>query len=323
MRKRILGSALALTAAVFLPATVLSSTTASAEPITAKASPVGEFVSSAPLAWGINDPNCVATSPVSEPVILIHGTSDNADRWEQVVPVLKDAGMCVWAFDYGAEDASVQNAIPTLKAIGDLEQSAQEVAAQIDYVRDVTGSEKVNLVGHSQGGVHTKAYQQVYGSADNVARVVTVAGNLHGTDLNGKVDALGKVVEVSPEVAAFIAGTSGVQQLVGSEFMNKYNALPDTVAGVQYTAIYSAGDKTVTPNSASMMTAVPGADVVNMDLQQVCGAAPSHQRILKNKAAISQILWALTRKAGEQPNPASCAASDNSSLGSIEEKLPF
>lgn len=68
-----------------------------------------------------------------------------------------------------ADDVALQNLIPSLKTIGDLDDSAEEVAAEIYYVRGVTGSERVNLVGRSQGGTRTKSYQQVYGAPDAVA----------------------------------------------------------------------------------------------------------------------------------------------------------
>lgn len=301
------GSALALVATVVLPVTAITPAPALADPLIVKESKVGNFISSAPLSWGINDPNCVATSEVKEPVVLIHGTSVNAANWIEVAPVLKDAGMCVWAFDYGADDRTLQDAIPSVKGIADIEESAKEVAAQIDYVREVTGSQKVNLVGHSQGGLHTKTYQQLHGNPESVARVVTLAGNFHGTDLDGKLDKFQRPIEADSKVSTFLFSTAGLQQLASSDFMKKMNALPDTVAGVQYTSIYSPGDTTVTPNTASQLAAVPGADVVNMDIRQVCGVAPKHAKILKDKAAVSQVLWALTRDAGERPNPDSCA----------------
>ncbi|NTS21872.1 alpha/beta fold hydrolase, partial [Bacteroides fragilis] len=52
-------------------------------------------------------------------------------------------------------------------------------------VRSATGSDKVNLVGHSQGGLHTKTFTQLYGSPEEVSRVVAIGGNYHGTTLSG------------------------------------------------------------------------------------------------------------------------------------------
>jgi len=50
---------------------------------------IGDFETLAPESWGINDPSCQPTGPVEEPVVLIHGTSDNATPWFELVPVLK------------------------------------------------------------------------------------------------------------------------------------------------------------------------------------------------------------------------------------------
>ncbi|AKK01981.1 esterase/lipase family protein [Corynebacterium epidermidicanis] len=289
-----------------LPLAALVAPAAAAETapvITAK------FESSAPASWGINDSNCVPTGDVKEPVILIHGTSDNASNWGDVAPVLKRAGMCVWAFDYGADDITLQNMIPSLKAIGDLDVSAREVADQVTYVREVTGAEKVNLVGHSQGGMHTKTYEQLYGEPGTVARVVAIGGNYHGTTLGGMATALLPLIKGAPGLASFLASTAGIQQVLGSEFMTRLNEHPDTVAGVQYTSIYSPADTTVTPNSASQLTAVPGADVVNVDLGATCAATPRHDRLPHDATAISEIVWGLTRAAGDDNAAAGCVRS--------------
>jgi len=112
-----------------------------------------------------------------------------------------------------------------------LDDSAEEVAAEIDYVREVTGSERVNLVGHSQGGTRTKTYQQMYGTPEAVARVVTIGGNFHGTTLNGSLQGLLPIIVNTPKLAAFLASTAAIQQVEGSEFMQCLNALPDTTAG--------------------------------------------------------------------------------------------
>jgi len=86
--------------------------------------------------------------------------------------------------------------------------------------------------------------------------------------------------------------------------MQRLNALPDTVAGTMYTSIYSPADATMTPNSASELTAVPGTDVVNLDLGEVCGVQP---QLPKTKEAIAEIVWGLTHGESEQPGAGSCA----------------
>ena len=214
----------------------------------------------------------------------------------------------MWAFDYGADDVTLQNMIPSVKAIADLDDSAAEIADQVDYVREVTGSDKVNLVGHSQGGMHIKTYTQMHDGADHVSHAVALGGNFHGTTLNGQGEALSKIIAFAPRLAAFLASTAGIQQVVGSEFMKRLNALPDTAPGVLYTSIYSPGDTTVTPNSSSQLALGDGADVVNLDLGEVCGVAPRHDKLPTNQTVLSQVIFGLKRAPGERPDPSTCVS---------------
>ncbi|MCZ9306668.1 alpha/beta fold hydrolase [Corynebacterium sp. c8Ua_181] len=270
-----------------------------------------QWESSVPASFGINDQSCVPSGEIAEPVVLLHGTYNNAGVWKDLIPLLQEEGACVWAFDYGAEDVSLQNASPSTKAIADLDVAANEIAEQVDYVRAVTGAEKVDLVGHSQGGTHIKTYTQMHGGAQHVARAVALGGNFHGTTLNGQGEGLSKFIGTAPRLAAFLASTAGIQQVVGSEFMQRLNALPDTAPGVSYTSIYSPADKTVTPNSSSRLVAVDGADVVNLDLGEVCGVAPRHDRLPADKAALSQAIFGLKRAPGQGPDPATCASGES------------
>ena len=267
-----------------------------------------EWESSVPESFGINDPSCVPSGQIVEPVVLLHGTYNNAGVWKSLIPMLKDQGACVWAFDYGADDVSLQNASPSTKAISDLDDAAEEIAQHVDYVRAVTGAEKVDLVGHSQGGTHIKTYTQMYGGAEHVARAVALGGNFHGTTLNGQGEGLSKIIAFAPHLAAFLASTAGIQQVVGSEFMQRLNALPDTAPGVLYTSIYSPGDTTVTPNSSSQLALSDGADVVNLDLGEVCGVSPRHDKLPTDPTVLSQVIFGLKRAPGEGPDPATCAS---------------
>ncbi|MDU7511557.1 MAG: alpha/beta fold hydrolase [Corynebacterium sp.] len=275
-----------------------------------------EWESSVPESFGINDPSCVPSGQIVEPVVLLHGTYNNAGVWKSLIPMLKDQGACVWAFDYGADDVSLQNASPSTKAISDLDDAAEEIARHVDYVRAVTGAEKVDLVGHSQGGTHIKTYTQMYGGAEHVARAVALGGNFHGTTLNGQGETLSKFIAFAPHLAAFLASTAGIQQVVGSEFMKRLNALPDTAPGVLYTSIYSPGDTTVTPNSSSQLALGDGADVVNLDLGEVCGVAPRHDKLPTDRTALSQVIFGLKRAPGEGPRPSTCVSGESSTVGS-------
>ena len=67
-----------------------------------------QWESSVPESLGINDPSCVPSGDITEPVVLLHGTSNNASVWGNLVHLLQDQGACVWAFDYGADDVTLQ-----------------------------------------------------------------------------------------------------------------------------------------------------------------------------------------------------------------------
>src|SRR6476646_4095907 len=99
---------------------------------------------------GANLP-CRPTAAHPEPVILVHGTAENMfNNWQAMAPALKAAGYCVYAFDYGSYNGSGAVGV---YGLGDIAQSAQELKAYVDSVLARTGASKVDLVGHSQGGM--------------------------------------------------------------------------------------------------------------------------------------------------------------------------
>lgn len=144
---------------------------------------------------------------------------------------------------------------------------------------------------------------------------MALGGNFHGTTLNGQGEALSKIIAFAPHLAAFLASTAGIQQVVGSEFIKRLNALPDTAPGVLYTSIYSPGDTTVTPNSSSQLALGDGADVVNLDLSEVCGVAPRHDKLPTDPTVLSQVIFGLKRAPGEGPDPATCVSEGASASG--------
>ena len=54
-----------------------------------------QWESSAPEPLGINDPSCVSSGDITELVVLLHGTSNNASAWGNSVHLLQDRGVRV------------------------------------------------------------------------------------------------------------------------------------------------------------------------------------------------------------------------------------
>jgi len=64
---------------------------------------------------------------------------------------------------------------------GDVHEKARRVAAEIDRIAEATGSEKVDIVAHSMGGLVARAYIRDHGGARRVRRLVTLGTPHNGT----------------------------------------------------------------------------------------------------------------------------------------------
>ncbi|WP_063036195.1 esterase/lipase family protein [Nocardia grenadensis] len=227
---------------------------------------------------GSNDWACKPTAEHPEPVVLIHGTWENAyDNFAFVSQPIHDAGHCVFTFNYGKsgliQGGGVGSALPGANGTGYIEDSAKQIAVFVDRVLAATGAQKVNIVGHSQGGAVSRQYLQFEGGDQKVAHLMTFGATHHGTTLIG-IGALGRAInnlgiDVLGLVEIFV-GHSGIQQTVGSDFVNNLNAAGDTVPGVKYTVVGSRYDEITTPYDSTFLTAGPGATVHNITLQDGC-----------------------------------------------------
>lgn len=218
---------------------------------------------------GTNDFTCKPTAAHPYPVVLLHGTIANAYfNWSGLAPVLKNAGYCVFALNYGE---SKPHAL--LKATGPVPESARQLAAYVDKVRAATGAKKVDLVGHSQGGgLMPEWYLRFDGGAKKVHRLVGIAPSNHGTTADGLIHLVDAVMDVAGHAGKPLGLDSPAfyDQTVGSPVLQQLYAKGDTEPGVDYTTIVSKTDIVVTPYTHQFLTAGPGATVHNILLQNVC-----------------------------------------------------
>jgi triacylglycerol esterase/lipase EstA (alpha/beta hydrolase family) len=165
-----------------------------------------------------------------------------SDSWQALAPLLANNGYCVFALNYGAANGSGTIGV---YGIGDITQSAQQLAAFVDQVLTATGARKVDIVGHSQGGMMPRYYIRFLGGASKVHTLVGLAPSNHGTTLDG----LATLATYLPDADQFTGSVCAAceQQEAGSTFMTKLNTGGDTVAGVHYTVIESEYDEVVTP----------------------------------------------------------------------------
>jgi triacylglycerol esterase/lipase EstA (alpha/beta hydrolase family) len=210
-------------------------------------------------AW--NDFDCKPSAEHPRPVVLVHGTGGNRiDNWLGLAPYLKNRGYCVFSLDYGKH-----NGIPLILGLGPIEKSAEELDAYVDKVMGATGAGKVDIVGHSQGGMMPRYDMKFLGGADKVNALVGIAPSNHGTTLSG----LTKLVDLIPPAGDVIEelGPSLMQQKEGSDFINRLNEGGDTLPGIKYTVIATKYDEVVTPYKTQFLE---GPNVKNVVVQDLC-----------------------------------------------------
>lgn len=254
---------------------------------------------------GANDWSCKPTSAHPNPVVLLHGTWENAyNNFARLSPALKDAGYCVFALNYGDQDSSGLGHVKSIRGTGPIADSAKEIATYIDAVRARTGAAKVDIVGHSQGGLVTRQYLRFEGGANpsdpsknKVGKVVSISGSNHGTTLVG-IGTLGRTINnlglnVLGVVGA-IAGPAASDQVIDSPLVKALDAGGDTDPGIDYTVLGTRFDEVVTPYKTTFLTAGPGATVKNVLLQDGCGVdASDHLSITVSPRAIGIVKNAL------------------------------
>lgn len=235
---------------------------------------------------GWNDYSCKPSATHPRPVVLVHGTLANSvDNWLALAPYLEDRGYCVFSFDYGQLQG-----VPVFYGLGPIDKSAEQLSAYVDKVLAATGAAKVDLVGHSQGGMMPRYYLKFLGGAAKVNALVGIAPDNHGTDLDGFT----KLLPYFPGAADLIsASTPGLaDQIEGSAFLTKLNAGGDTVPGVHYTVLATKYDEVVTPYSSQFLS---GPDVHNVLLQNLCSLDLSEHALigLTDRIAFHEVAGAL------------------------------
>lgn len=243
---------------------------------------------------GANDWNCKPSSAHPNPVVLVHGTTANMGlNWATLSPLLKNNGYCVYAFNYGATDLS----FGFVYALGSVANSAGELSTFVNKVLSSTKAKKVDIVGHSQGGMMPNYYLKFLGGAPKVDKLVGLAPSNHGTDAGGMLRLANQMSAIFPGISALIYGALNAHapgltdQKFDSPFMQKMATKPDTVSGVKYTVISSKYDEVVTPYTSQFLS---GSNVTNIKIQDKCWLDyTDHVAIAFDHVALREVLNAL------------------------------
>ncbi|MEU3050260.1 MULTISPECIES: alpha/beta fold hydrolase [unclassified Streptomyces] len=227
--------------------------------LTSAATATAQTASAPSRGW--NDFSCQPSSAHPRPVVLVHGTLGNKiDNWLVLAPYLVKRGYCVFSLDYGQLPG-----VPFFHGLGPIEESAAQLDAFVERVRTSTGAAKVDIVGHSQGGMMPRYYLKYLDGASEVNALVGLAPNNHGTTLLG----LTRLLPYFPGASDLLDrhAPALTAQVAGSDFLTRLNEGGDTVPGVRYTVIATRYDQVVTPYRTQFLS---GPNVRNVLLQDLC-----------------------------------------------------
>lgn len=248
----------------------------------------GSTVATAPFGLeipGVNNYDCKPGPHNDNPVILVHGTfGDQFFLLNRLAKGIQDSGNCVFAFDYG------------VRGTQDIAKSAQELKDFVLQVSGAYGGKRVDLVGHSQGGMMPRYFIKFLGGTELVDDLVGIAPSNHGTILTA---ATPLSFLLDPVVGGVCRAC--VQQGVGSQFLRNLNAGDETPGTeVDYTQITTRWDEVVIPHVSGYLEA--GERTTNVTLQNKCWFNFSeHLTIPGNRTTISWTVNALNRPGPANP----------------------
>jgi pimeloyl-ACP methyl ester carboxylesterase len=267
------------------------------------------------LAGG-ND-GCKPSSAHPYPVVLVHATlADEGSNWVTLAPLLANEGYCVYGFNYGATAASLEVwpfIGPRIDGLGHIEKSAEELSSFVNNVLSKTKASKVDLVGHSQGGMMPNYYIKFLDGAAKVNELIGLAPSNHGTTLDG----LTTLVEQFPFAAEIINGLIELlgapaldEQEESSAFIKKlFGSGEPVVAGVRYVVIETDHDEVVTPYTHAFLS---GSNVTNILIQNQCPSDPvAHIGMFDDSPSLQNVLNQLS----SSPNPSFKASCTNYGQG--------
>ncbi len=158
------------------------------------------------------------------PVVLIHGYFHNLSGYFVLSQKLKRRG---WPHIYPINLNTYTSSI---------EAMAREVKKTVESIIKNTKHRKVDIIGHSLGGLVGRYYVQNLGGYKNVENLITLAAPNWGTEL-----------------AVFGIGPSAKQMRPDAEFIDRINTDIDNLRRVRYFSIWSPFDALIIPPTNAIL----------------------------------------------------------------------
>ena len=103
------------------------------------------------------------TQEKSLPVLLIHGYAEDAAVWKKWEDMLKKDGIQFFTITFKYSDDKC----------GSAEQHAKELEKRVQDIKQQSGAQKVNIVGHSKGGLDARVFLDITDTKD-VANLIMI-----------------------------------------------------------------------------------------------------------------------------------------------------
>ena len=115
--------------------------------------------------------NTAVNSTTKLPVLLIHGYMEDASVWNKWVDLLKKDGISAYPITFKQSDDKC----------GSAADHAKELSNIIGQIKKETGQNKVNIVGHSKGGLDARVY--LANNTQDVANLIMIGTPNAGSPL--------------------------------------------------------------------------------------------------------------------------------------------
>ncbi|MFI1160785.1 esterase/lipase family protein [Streptomyces sioyaensis] len=241
---------------------------------------------------GANDPHFMPTKEHPRPVLLLHAFMSNQSfNFQAGAPFLRNHGYCVFTMNWGKPKWAEKWNVP-FHGCADLRDAGQELAAEVERIKQLTGVPKIDLVGHSGGGgLLMQYYLNVLEGYTNVDKAVSIAPSNHGVSFSTLTYVFRNAAPGLYHVLARKVFPLCDQGAPDSEMIDLIYGEGDTRPGPQYTVIMTEHDQIVTPYKKAFLD---GDNVTNILLQDGCPEdLCEHAGIIYNKRAWLHVLNAL------------------------------
>lgn len=190
-------------------------------------------------------PSTASAAEVKNPVIVVAGLSGVATAYEPLAGRLRNDGYLVFVYQ-----------LPGL-GFGDIRDSARAFSSYVAQLKNYYGFTKVDVVGHSEGGLVTRYYLKNLGGTASVQRYISLGTPQYGTYLANIIAFFG--------LGDCLTIVACQQMTIGSSFLEALNDGDDSPGYVRYTTVRTLQDELVRPTSNA---AIEGA--TNVLIQAYC-----------------------------------------------------